>query len=202
MTAKKLTPIGDRVIVKPEPEEQKTKSGIVLPDSAKEKPHEGTVIAVGAGRGLDNGEKIPPEGKRRRRWCVRSCGGEREETGRLARQERIDDPLHPGVGSVGPLGFVITQEKMTGRRQDEFPAHVRVFRLPCSGRACNPDNRLAGLADRFRATQRPIVTSCHYKSRRRGGQCTGVLSLGLWICGLIRGEGGVYNSSRLKEYDV
>ncbi len=63
MASKKLTPIGDRVVVKPEPEEIKTKSGIVLPDSAKEKPSEGTVVAVGSGRVLDNGQKVPLEVK-------------------------------------------------------------------------------------------------------------------------------------------
>jgi len=63
MAKKNLTPIGDRVVVKPEPEEIKTKSGIVLPDSAKEKPQEGTVVAVGTGRVLDNGQKVPVEVK-------------------------------------------------------------------------------------------------------------------------------------------
>lgn len=63
MASKKLTPIGDRVVVKPEPEEQKTRSGIVLPDTAKEKPSEGTVVAVGPGRILDNGQKVPSEVK-------------------------------------------------------------------------------------------------------------------------------------------
>jgi len=63
MAGKKLTPIGDRVVVKPEPEEQRTKSGIVLPDTAKEKPQEGTVVAVGTGRVLDNGQKVPLEVK-------------------------------------------------------------------------------------------------------------------------------------------
>lgn len=57
--AKKLVPISDRVVVKPEPEEQKTKSGILIPDAAKEKPQEGTVVAVGPGRGLDNGQRMP-----------------------------------------------------------------------------------------------------------------------------------------------
>lgn len=63
MASKKLTPIGDRVVVKPEPEEVKTKSGIVLPDTAKEKPSEGTVVAVGSGRVLDNGQKVSLEVK-------------------------------------------------------------------------------------------------------------------------------------------
>ena len=63
MAGKKLTPIGDRVVVKPEPDEQKTKSGIVIPEMAKEKPSEGTVIAVGSGRILENGQKVPLEVK-------------------------------------------------------------------------------------------------------------------------------------------
>jgi chaperonin GroES len=63
MAKAKLTPIGDRVVVKAAPEEQKTKSGIVLPDTAKEKPQEGTVVAVGSGRILDNGQKVPLEVK-------------------------------------------------------------------------------------------------------------------------------------------
>lgn len=63
MVSKTLRPIGDRVVVKPEPEEMKTKSGIVLPDSAKEKPSEGTVVAVGTGRVLDNGQKVAVEVK-------------------------------------------------------------------------------------------------------------------------------------------
>jgi chaperonin GroES len=53
--AVKLQPLGDRVIVKPLEAEEKTKGGIVLPDTAKEKPQEGEVVAVGKGRKLDNG---------------------------------------------------------------------------------------------------------------------------------------------------
>jgi chaperonin GroES len=63
MAKAKLAPIGDRVVVKAAPEEQKTKSGIVLPDTAKEKPQEGTVVSVGTGRILDNGQKVPLEVK-------------------------------------------------------------------------------------------------------------------------------------------
>ncbi len=54
-----LKVIGDRVMVQQDAEEE-TKSGIILPDSAKEKPQRGTVIAVGEGRVLDNGELAPP----------------------------------------------------------------------------------------------------------------------------------------------
>ncbi len=63
MAKAKLTPLGDRVVVKPEPGEEKTRSGIVLPDSAKEKSQEGTVVAVGFGRFLENGQKVPIEVK-------------------------------------------------------------------------------------------------------------------------------------------
>jgi chaperonin GroES len=57
--ASKIRPIGDRVVVKPAAKEEITKSGIVIPDTAKEKPQEGTVIAVGGGRLLDNGDRAP-----------------------------------------------------------------------------------------------------------------------------------------------
>jgi len=56
-----LKPLGDRVVIKPSEKEEKTKSGILLPDTAKEKPQEGTVEAVGPGRILDNGTKLPME---------------------------------------------------------------------------------------------------------------------------------------------
>ena len=56
-------PLGDRLLVKPNPSEEKTKSAIVLPDSAKEKPQEGKVIAAGEGARDDNGKKIPMEVK-------------------------------------------------------------------------------------------------------------------------------------------
>ena len=56
-SASKLRPLGDRVVVKPTPREEMTKSGIVLPDTAKEKPQEGTIIAVGPGRILDDGTR-------------------------------------------------------------------------------------------------------------------------------------------------
>src|SRR3954453_18099381 len=53
----KLRPLGDRVVIKPTPREEMTKSGIVLPDTAKEKPQEGQVIAVGPGKTLDDGKR-------------------------------------------------------------------------------------------------------------------------------------------------
>jgi len=56
-TATKLRPLGDRVVIKPTPREEMTKSGIVLPDTAKEKPQEGTILSVGPGRILDDGKR-------------------------------------------------------------------------------------------------------------------------------------------------
>ena len=57
----KINPLGDRVVIKALEREEMTKSGIVLPDTAKEKPQEGRVIAVGTGKVLDNGTRIPLE---------------------------------------------------------------------------------------------------------------------------------------------
>lgn len=59
----KLVPIGDHVVIKVEKVEETMKSGIVLPDSAKEKPQQGTIVAVGSGVMLDNGTRIPLEVK-------------------------------------------------------------------------------------------------------------------------------------------
>ncbi len=56
-----LKPLGDRVVIELVESEEKTASGIVLPDSAKEKPQEGKVVAVGTGRVLDSGERVALE---------------------------------------------------------------------------------------------------------------------------------------------
>jgi len=55
----KLRPLDDRVVVEPSEAEEKTAGGIVLPDTAREKPQRGKVVAVGAGRLLDSGERGP-----------------------------------------------------------------------------------------------------------------------------------------------
>ncbi len=60
--AMNLRPLGDRVVVKALPREEVTRSGIVLPDTAKEKPQEGEIIAVGPGK-LDDGERQPMDVK-------------------------------------------------------------------------------------------------------------------------------------------
>jgi chaperonin GroES len=61
MASLNLRPLGDRVVVKPLAREEVTRSGIVLPDTAKEKPQQGEVLAVGPGRTLDSGERVVPE---------------------------------------------------------------------------------------------------------------------------------------------
>ena len=61
--AVKLRPLDDRVVVKRLEAEEKTSGGIILPDSAKEKPQKGEVIAVGAGKLLDNGQRATPDVK-------------------------------------------------------------------------------------------------------------------------------------------
>lgn len=58
-----LKPLGDRLVIQPASREEMTASGIVLPDTAKEKPHRGTVIAAGEGRRDDDGDRIPMDVK-------------------------------------------------------------------------------------------------------------------------------------------
>jgi chaperonin GroES len=55
----KLRPLGDRVVIEPTAREEMTKSGIVLPDTAKEKPQEGTVLSVGPGAFDNDGKRVP-----------------------------------------------------------------------------------------------------------------------------------------------
>ncbi len=54
-----VKPLGDRVLVRPSEEEETTAAGIMLPDTARKKPTEGEVLAVGSGRVLDNGKRVP-----------------------------------------------------------------------------------------------------------------------------------------------
>ena len=59
----KVRPLHDRILVKRVEEETKTKGGIIIPDTAKEKPQEGLVVAVGPGKVTDEGKRVPPEVK-------------------------------------------------------------------------------------------------------------------------------------------
>jgi len=61
--ATKIEPLGDRVVIKPLPKEEVSKGGIVLPDTAKEKPQEGEIIAVGPGKLSEDGKRIAMEVK-------------------------------------------------------------------------------------------------------------------------------------------
>lgn len=61
--AVKVKPLGDRVLIKPEDEEEQVKGGIIIPDTAKEKPQRGRVVAVGDGKVDDSGKKIAPSVK-------------------------------------------------------------------------------------------------------------------------------------------
>ena len=60
----KIEPLGDRVVIKPTPKEEVSKGGIVLPDTAKEKPQEGKIVAVGPGRLTEDGNRIAMEVKK------------------------------------------------------------------------------------------------------------------------------------------
>ena len=57
--AMKLRPLGDRVVIEPLEKEERTESGLFIPETAKEKPQEGTIVAVGAGKRDDDGKHIP-----------------------------------------------------------------------------------------------------------------------------------------------
>jgi len=73
--ATKLHPLADRVLVKPTEKEGKTKSGIYLPDTAKEKPQEGEIMAVGPGKMTDDGKRIPMDLKVGDRVIYAKYGG-------------------------------------------------------------------------------------------------------------------------------
>jgi len=71
----KIKPLHDRLIVKRLEEEEKTKGGIIIPDTAKEKPIEGKVIAVGQGRMNKDGKKVPMDVKKGDRILFAKYGG-------------------------------------------------------------------------------------------------------------------------------
>ena len=75
MAEPSLKPLNDRVIVKLAEEQEVKKGGIIIPDSAKEKPQEAKVIAVGPGRLDDNGKRIPVELKKGDRVLISKYGG-------------------------------------------------------------------------------------------------------------------------------
>jgi len=93
----KIRPLQDRIIVRRIEEEEKTKGGIIIPDSAKEKPMEGEVTAVGTGKILENGTKQPLEVKE----------GDRILFGKYAGTEvKIDDVEHLIMREDDILGII------------------------------------------------------------------------------------------------
>jgi len=70
-----VKPLGDRVLVEPAEEKEVKKGGIIIPDSAKEKPMEGIVVALGTGKTDDSGKKVPFEVKKGDRVLVSKYGG-------------------------------------------------------------------------------------------------------------------------------
>ena len=79
--ARKLKPLGDRVVIRPSEADEVTKSGIILPDTAKEKPQEGEVVAVGPGRQTDDGKRIPIDLKAGDKVMYAKYGGTEVEDG-------------------------------------------------------------------------------------------------------------------------
>jgi len=93
----KIKPLGDRILLKPLEAKEKTKGGIVLPDTAKEKPQEGKVIAVGRGKLSDNGKIQPLEVK----------DGDKVLYGKYAGTEiKIDDEEHLVVKEEDILAII------------------------------------------------------------------------------------------------
>jgi chaperonin GroES len=70
-----VKPLGDRVLVEPAEEKEVKKGGIIIPDTAKEKPTEGIIVALGTGKTDDNGKKLPFEVKKGDRVLVSKYGG-------------------------------------------------------------------------------------------------------------------------------
>ena len=92
-----VKPLNDRVLVKRMEAEQKVKSGIIIPDTAKEKPLEGKVVAIGAGRLDDNGKRVPLEVK----------AGDRVLIGKyIGTEVKIDDVEHVIVREEEILGII------------------------------------------------------------------------------------------------
>jgi chaperonin GroES len=75
MAALNVKPLGDRILVEPAEEKEVKKGGIIIPDSAKEKPTEGIVVALGTGKTDEHGKKVPFEVKKGDRVLVTKYGG-------------------------------------------------------------------------------------------------------------------------------
>jgi len=106
--ALKLKPLADRVIVEPVEQEDVTASGIYVPETAKEKPQEARVVAVGPGRLLDNGERAPMEVK----------AGDRVVFAKYSGTEiKMDDTKYLILGEKDILAVVGGGEKKTRKKK-------------------------------------------------------------------------------------
>ncbi len=93
----KITPLGDRVLVRPAEKDEARKSGIIIPDTAKEKPQEGKVVAVGKGKTTDEGKVLP----------MQVNVGDRVLYGKYSGTEiKIDDQDHLILNQDDILGIV------------------------------------------------------------------------------------------------
>src|SRR3974377_2320810 len=89
-----IKPLGDRILVEPAEEKEVKKGGIIIPDTAKEKPQEGIVVALGTGKTDDNGKKVPFEVKRGDRVVAnKSAGTEMKLDGKEFKIMSTDDIL-------------------------------------------------------------------------------------------------------------
>jgi chaperonin GroES len=95
--ALKLKPLGDRVLVEPVEEQETRKGGIIIPDTAKEKPTEAIVIALGTGKTDDNGKKVPFEVKKDDRVLISKYGGT---------EVKLDGKEYKILGSDDILGVI------------------------------------------------------------------------------------------------
>ena len=93
----KLKPLGDRVLVEPVEEKEVKKGGIIIPDTAKEKPTEGIVVALGTGKTDDDGKKVPFEVKKGDRVLVSKYGGT---------EIKLDGKEYKILGSDDILGVI------------------------------------------------------------------------------------------------
>ena len=124
----KLQPLGDRVVVEREESEGRTAGGIVLPDTAKDKPARGTVISVGDGRLLDDGTRHPLQVKPGDRVIFSSYAGEQfkigerraapDARGRHPRRHRITPPQTIVPGSRQPAADSDRPQPSVPRRQN------------------------------------------------------------------------------------
>jgi chaperonin GroES len=89
----KIQPLADRVLVEPAKEDEVTKGGIIIPDTAKEKPQQGTVIAVGTGKLDDSGKKIPFNVKKGDKVLMPKYGGTEVKLGDKTYQIVREDDL-------------------------------------------------------------------------------------------------------------